>query len=71
MSRVAMTSGMTAMSPSVRTSNRRCMKYMATSAAFPTARATSSTPMVNLASGMRMTASSMTVRAASHQKMAM
>src|SRR5262245_9137692 len=71
MSRVAMTSGTIAMSPSVRTSKRRCMKYMATIAALPRARATSSTPMVNLASGMKITISSMTVRAASHQKMAM
>ena len=35
-SRVAIASGVTAMSPSVRVSNFRCMKYIATRAALPT-----------------------------------
>ena len=66
-----MTSGVIATRPSVRVSKRRCMKYIATIVALPSARAHSSTPIVNLPSGMKITPSSMTVRMARYQKIAM
>ena len=51
-SRVAMASGVIAMRPSVLVSNFRCMKYIATMAAFTIANAHRNTPTVSLLIGM-------------------
>jgi len=51
-SSVAIASGVTAIMASVRVSKRRCMKYIATRAALPSASAHRSTPIVNFVSGV-------------------
>ena len=70
-SRVAIARGVTAMSPRVRASNRRCMKYAATIAALATASAHSRVPLMTFPNGRKTTPSSTTVRIASVQKIAM
>ena len=59
-----MVNGVTAISASVRVSSLRCMKYIATSAAFHTANTQSRTAMMTFGIGKKITASSTAVRIA-------